>query len=134
MAHNCAHGTQLTKGNCGHVGTQDRASGLWYKFNDQAVSLFEFSLLAHECFGGTERVTVKRATGGQTQDVVRDKPVTRSAYMLLYERAEQPQGESGDVDAKVRFCRYRFCPTGELKYRGAVWVRDSTSLTPLLKL
>jgi hypothetical protein len=22
--------------------------------------------------------------------------------------------------AQVRFCRYRFCPTGELKYRGAV--------------
>jgi hypothetical protein len=21
---------------------------------------------------------------------------------------------------QVRFCRYRFCPTGELKYRGAV--------------
>jgi hypothetical protein len=25
-----------------------------------------------------------------------------------------------DVDGEVRFCRYRFCPTGELKYRGAV--------------
>jgi hypothetical protein len=24
------------------------------------------------------------------------------------------------TSVEVRFCRYRFCPTGELKYRGAV--------------
>jgi hypothetical protein len=24
------------------------------------------------------------------------------------------------IQVQVRFCRYRFCPTGELKYRGAV--------------
>lgn len=68
---------------------QDRTSGVWYKFNDQTVSMFDAALLAHECFGGTERVTVKHAMhGGQQCDVTKERPVTRSAYMLLYERAE----------------------------------------------
>jgi hypothetical protein len=66
---------------------------VWYKFNDQTVSIFDAAMLAHECFGGTERVTVKRAMhGGQQCDVTKERPVTRSAYMLLYERAEGAEG------------------------------------------
>ena len=92
---------------------QDRTSGVWYKFNDQAVSMFDAAHLAHECFGGTERVTVKRAMhGGQQCDVTKERPVTRSAYMLLYERAEgaedgpptpqqqQPTSSGSHVDAE----------------------------------
>ena len=48
------------------------------------------------------------------------------AYLDLQLEQKSLEAEAGRVAAladatkQVRFCRYRFCPTGELKYRGAV--------------
>jgi hypothetical protein len=51
-------------------------------------------------FGGT-----LMATGQKTAELL-----VMNLDRMEWQRVEQ-----------VRFCRYRFCATGELKYRGAVW-------------
>ena len=40
--------------------------------------------------------------------------------LLVTGHCSELRARSPPRGVQVRFCRYRFCPTGELKYRGAV--------------
>ena len=70
-------------------GEQDENGGTtnWCRFNDHIVSQFDVSEIAHECFGGSERVL------SEGYDRVQYRPKVRNAYMLRYERKFRPQKE-----------------------------------------
>eukprot|EP00854_Cymbomonas_tetramitiformis_P021740 gene21740-26149_t len=75
---------------------QDRASGEWFKFNDQSITPFDVSQLGQECFGGTEKYQLKRRDGlgqplGPRREETKERARTRSAYMLVYERAARTE-------------------------------------------
>ena len=59
-------------------------SGRWIEFNDETVRLFDPSNLGQECFGGEETIT--QYNEQTKQNVRKNVPITRNAYMLIYER------------------------------------------------
>ncbi|KXS09536.1 cysteine proteinase [Gonapodya prolifera JEL478] len=58
----------------------------WFEFNDRSISPFNINHLEDACFGGYDARRVVR----DAKEVVVNVPRTRSAYMLFYERHDDP--------------------------------------------
>lgn len=65
----------------------------WIEFNDDMVTPWEFSQLAHATFGGPDHQASYEANG-----VIYDKPY--SAYMLFYQRASSLRAQQDEMAAQ----------------------------------
>jgi len=125
-------------------------NGQWFEFNDEVVRPFNVENLTQECFGGQETVSQYNE---KTKNYVRKNvPITRNAYMLIYERKQSMpvvvgnnvNGEGNEskhipeiMDMttqgtdKVPDCLYELVWKHNTRHQQEIWVFDKTYLETL---
>mgnify|MGYP003642646911 CR=1 FL=1 len=99
----------------------------WYEFNDDIVRPFNAEALPRECFGGTE--TVLQYNEYTKSRVRKTVPVTRNAYMLIYERKLKMAVE-GQAEKKEE-AEPSFSPSSVVASSSAALTIPEKPLTPV---
>jgi len=78
---------------------KDKATGQWYRFDDDDVTPWDVKDLEKQCFGGKVVKTVERGNG--LPDQRQEKELIANALMVFYDKAKAVELDDDDGDSDV---------------------------------